>query len=114
MHWLPVGGQLDAVMHWTHVPVALQSCPPPWLHAVPWGALGLAQFPPVQVAGWHWLPLGGQSPADKQPTQVPLPSQTVPPPSLQEVPVAAKTSPHVPLLQAATLHWLPVGGQLAA
>jgi hypothetical protein len=85
-HWLPGNGQFAVVTHWTHIPFASQTVPPPWLHALPMGRDVVPHAPALQVAGWHWLPLGGQLPAVTHWTQVPLPSQMVPPLWLHGVP----------------------------
>ena len=85
-HWLPLDGQSAVTTHWTHMPLASQTVPPPWLQAVPIGRFGYAHIPPPQLAGAHWLPLGGQLPALTHWTQVALASQTVPPFWLHAVP----------------------------
>src|SRR5262245_5104388 len=94
-HWLPLGGQSFADKHWTHIPVPSQTVPPPWLHAVPAPAFTVPHVPLVHTAVLQADPDGGQFAAVTHCTQVPLPSQTVPPPWLHEVPMGLNWVVHM-------------------
>src|SRR6185437_15417063 len=59
----------------------------------------------------HFVACAGQSAAVLQPTQLPAPSQTLPPLSLHAVPAGALAVPHAPMARVATRHALEGAGQ---
>jgi len=52
-HSVSVPGHCEAVLHWTHWPEPLQTCPPFWLHGELRGAIGLLGTPAVQTSEVH-------------------------------------------------------------
>jgi hypothetical protein len=104
-HWLFVTGQSAAVMHATQVPVPLQIMPPFWLHGVVACTNEMPQLFAVHMLVAHWLLVTGQSAAITHATQVPVPSQIMPPFWLHAVPDTFAGLEHIPVagLQAPTV-----------
>jgi hypothetical protein len=87
-------GQSASWRQATHDPLPSQSWPPSSLHIVPAAALLVPQACWVeQVLLWHLVVTAGQSAGIRQPTQLPSPSQTLPPLAAQGVSAAALVVP---------------------
>ncbi len=69
----------------THLPASLHTLPSLSEHAVPAATLVFTQAPPVQAGTEHTVPVAGHSDVIRHETHLPLPSQTLPPPSSQAV-----------------------------
>jgi len=104
MHSLPVAGPSVGALQATQVPVALQTEPPLSVQVVPGVALPVPQVLEVQVLVLHFEACAGQSVGALQATQVPLPSQTEPPLSVQVVVSGALPVPQQPESHVLTLH----------
>jgi hypothetical protein len=84
----------------------------PAAHTVPAAAFDVPQALLVQVLVWQTIVGAGQSLGARQATQVPLPSQTVPPLSLHLVPaVALVVLQHPPASHASITHAVVDAGQ---
>jgi hypothetical protein len=81
---------------------------------MPFAALVGAQALPVQAMAAHAVALGVQSLVCTQATHFPLPSQTLPPLSMQLAPIVALAAPQQPFSQGLVMHWVECAGQLAS
>ena len=109
------GAQSLAIKQATQEPLPSHTVPLLSLHGTPGGASTSMH---MKTIGLHRLALhavvvvAGQSAGMEQPTtHEPLPSHTVPPPSLQGVPATALAAPHAPLVQVLLLHAVACAGQ---
>jgi hypothetical protein len=97
----------------THAPVPSQTVPPPSVHVVPLAAFVVPHTLPVHVLLLQTVPVGAQSDAWLHWTQLPVPSHTDPPLSLQGAPVVASFVPQVLAVHVADLHFVAGMGQSA-
>jgi hypothetical protein len=95
-------------------PLPSQTTPPLSVHAVPLGAGSLPQRWLLHVLVLQTVPVGAQSFAALHCTQVPAPSQIVPPLSLQAVVSGAFAVPQVLASHVADLHAVDGAGQSLA
>jgi hypothetical protein len=97
-----------------HVPLPSQTTPPPSLQGVPGAAFTVPHALLVHALVLHVVICVGQSLATRHATQVPLPSQTLPPLSLHALREAAfATSQQPPAQELVTHSVLDVGQSLA-
>jgi hypothetical protein len=117
-HWLPVQTSLPVqsavLLHPTQVPLPSQTLPPSSEHEVPFEACDVPQALPVHVFVMHLVCWDGQSDGMTHATQLPLPSQTVPPWSEHIVSAPAFMVVHMPAEHAAVLQLVLVAGQSVA
>jgi hypothetical protein len=102
--------QLPAPSHvWAGVADPAVHDPAP--HTVPAAAFDTPQALLVQVLVWQTIVGAGQSLGARQATQVPLPSQSLPPLSVHRAPAVASLTPQVLLVQVLVLQTVPWAGQ---
>jgi hypothetical protein len=85
-HVVPRDGQSPGALQPTQWPLASQTEPPSSAHEAPTAAFFAPHTFPRQVAIKHLVMSAGQSVAVRHATQLPLPSQTAPPPAMHAVP----------------------------
>src|SRR5262249_48357127 len=103
------------VLQGTHVPVALHTEPPPWVHGVSVAFSGFDGELPVHTSSVHWLPSTGLSFVSATLCTLPAPSHTF---FLQSpvvcdataVLAAGKPKPHAPAVHFRVLHSSSVPG----
>ncbi len=94
-----------------HLPMPSQALPPPSLQVVPLAALTGVQAPAVQAGVAHVVPVAGHWLAAVHSTHAPLPSQSLPPLSVQRVSAAAFTVSQHPAGQVGVRQTVPSAGQ---
>jgi hypothetical protein len=107
-HMVGCGAQSLAIKQPTQEPLPSHTVPLLSMQWTPGGALISMHMLPVglHTLAWQDVVVLGQSPGAKQPTMhAPLPSHTLPPLSLQGVPITTLVVPHAPaVLQLLLLH----------
>jgi hypothetical protein len=98
----------------THVPLPSQTVPPLSVQVVPLAAFMVPHVLPVHVLVLQTVPVAPQSDGWLHWTQLPVPSHTDPPLSLQVAPVAASFVAQALAVHSAALHFVVGIGQSVA
>jgi hypothetical protein len=113
-HAVGLAWQSPVDTHGRQAPLPSQTLPPLSEQLVSAAAFITLHTPAEHTGKRHAVPVLGQSLSCTHPTHLPFPSQTVPPLSLHEVPMAALLWPQAPCgLHVGVEQLVPVGGQLA-